>query len=163
MTLHLGFHGAAGTVTGSRMRAGTLPSLPIHIDSPMAVDASRIYATHLRDHNLDEDIVQGVISRLSPPTLHYHRTVDESRALNDLPGPRVIISASGMLTGGRILHHLARLLPDDRNLILLVGYQAAGTRGRALLESARSVKIHGGEVPAAARCTDCRGTATPTS
>ena len=142
---------------GDMMRAGTLPPVPIHIDSPMAVDASRIYATHLRDHNLDEDLVQGVVSRLCPPTLTYHRTSEDSRALNDLPGPRVIISASGMLTGGRVLHHLARLLPDDRNLILLVGYQAAGTRGRALLEGARSLKIHGGEVPAVARCVALHG------
>ena len=136
---------------GDMMQAGALPQVPIHLDSPMAVDATRIYATHLRDHNLDEGLVQGITSRLCPPTLRFHRTVEESRALNDLPGPRVIISASGMLTGGRVLHHLARLLPDDRNLVLLVGYQAAGTRGRALLEGARTLKIHGSQVAAAAR------------
>jgi metallo-beta-lactamase family protein len=136
---------------GDMMKAGTLPEVPIHVDSPMAVDATRIYATHLVDHNLDEGLVQGATSRLCPPTLRFHRTVEESRALNDLPGPRVIISASGMLTGGRVLHHLARLLPDDRNLILLVGYQAAGTRGRLLLEGARSLKIHGRQVDVAAR------------
>ena len=142
---------------GDMMKAGTLPPVAIHVDSPMAVDATRIYATHLRDHNLDEDLIQGLTSRLCPPTLRFHRTVEESRTLNDLPGPRVIISASGMLTGGRVLHHLARLLPDDRNLILMVGYQAAGTRGRALLEGARSLKIHGSEVPATARCIALHG------
>jgi len=142
---------------GDMMKAGALPAVPIDMDSPMAVDASRIYASHLRDHNLDEGLAQGAVSRLSPPTLRYHRTVEESRALNELPGPRVIISASGMLTGGRVLHHLARLAPDDRNLVLLVGYQAAGTRGRALLEGARSLKIHGDEIPVAARCVALHG------
>ena len=136
---------------GDMMKAGALPQVPIHLDSPMAVDATRIYAGHLRDRNLDEGLVQGSTSRLCPPGMRFHRTVAESRALNDLPGPRVIISASGMLTGGRVLHHLARLLPDDRNLVLLVGFQAAGTRGRALLDGAPALKMHGVQVQSRAR------------
>jgi metallo-beta-lactamase family protein len=142
---------------GDMMREGLLPAVPIDLDSPMAVDATRIYATHLRDHHLDEGLFEGQTSRLRPPALRFHRTVEESRALNDLHGPRIILSASGMLTGGRVLHHLARLLPDERNLILLVGYQAAGTRGRLLLEGARTLKIHGNPVPVAARFAAVHG------
>jgi metallo-beta-lactamase family protein len=133
-------------VLGDMMKAGVLPQVPIHLDSPMAVDATRIYAGHLRDRNLDEGLVQGVASRLCPPGMRFHRSVQESKALNELPGPRIIISASGMLTGGRVLHHLRRLLPDERNLIMLVGYQAAGTRGRALLDGAPTLKMHGEQV-----------------
>lgn len=131
---------------GDMMKAGALPQVPIHLDSPMAVDATRIYAGHLRDRSLDDGLAQGTASRLCPPGMRFHRTVAESRALNDLPGPRVIISASGMLTGGRVLHHLAQLLPDEGNLVLMVGYQAAGTRGRALLDGAPTLKVHGGQV-----------------
>lgn len=131
---------------GDMMKAGALPQVPIHLDSPMAVDATRIYAGHLRDRNLDEGLVQGAASRLCPPGMRFHRSVQESKALNELPGPRIIISASGMLTGGRVLHHLRRLLPDERNLIMLVGYQAAGTRGRALLDGAPTLKMHGEQV-----------------
>jgi len=134
-------------VLNDLMRAGTLPQVPIHIDSPMAVDASEIYRRHLADRNLDKELMAAGGSRLFPPNVHFHRTVKESQALNDLSGPRVIISASGMLTAGRVLHHLRRLLPEDRNLVVLAGYQAAGTRGRALLEGARSLKIHGERVP----------------
>ena len=71
----------------------------------------------------------------------------ESKALNKMPGPRVVISASGMLTAGRVLHHLRRLLPNKRNLVMLVGYQAQGTRGRAMMEGADTIKIHGKKVP----------------
>jgi len=126
------------------MTSGRLPPVPMHLDSPMAIDATRIYGRHLRDHTLDADVVQ---ARLCPPNLQFHRTSDESKRLTVMPGPRVIISASGMLSGGRVLHHLAQRLPDERNLLMLVGYQAAGTRGRALLEGAKTLRIHGQDVP----------------
>ncbi len=138
-------------ILGDLMRAGDLPEVPIHIDSPMAVDATRIYGEHLRDHNLDAGLIEGGRSRLCPANVRFHRTVEESKQLNDLPGPRVIISASGMLTGGRVLHHLCQRLPDERNLIMLVGYQAAGTRGRALLEGAPTLRMHGRDIPVKAR------------
>lgn len=144
-------------ILADSMAAGDLPEVPIHIDSPMAVDATRIYGRHLRDHNLDEDLLRDGSSRLGPPGLRLHRTRDESKALNSLTGPRVIISASGMLTGGRVLHHLARLLPEERNLVLLVGWQAAGTRGRALLEGARSIRMHGRDVKARAEIVAVHG------
>ncbi|MCI0408267.1 MAG: MBL fold metallo-hydrolase [Acidobacteria bacterium] len=96
-------------VLNDLMRAGTLPQVPIHIDSPMAVDASEIYRRHLADRNLDKELMAAGGSRLFPPNVHFHRTVKESQALNGLSGPRVIISASGMLTAGRVLHHLGPL------------------------------------------------------
>jgi metallo-beta-lactamase family protein len=128
------------------MEAGDLPEVPIHIDSPMAVDATAIYQRHLHDRNLDDDIVRDGESRIFPRNVRYHRTVDESRALNRMRGPAVIVSASGMLAGGRVLHHLKQRGPDPRNCILLVGFQAAGTRGRSLQEGQRTLRIHGMDV-----------------
>jgi metallo-beta-lactamase family protein len=142
---------------GDAMREGRLPRVPIHIDSPMAVDATRIYARHVGDENLDPDILVGGGSRLFPEGLHFHRSVEESKRLNALPGPRVIISASGMLSGGRVVHHLHHLLGDERNLVVLVGYQAAGTRGRALLEGHRTIRMHGEDVPVRARLLSMTG------
>lgn len=149
-------------ILADMIRAGQLPEVPIHIDSPMAVDATRIYASHLGDRNLDEGLgvdAQGRPggSRLFPRNVVFHRSVDESKALNQLRGPRVILSSSGMLTAGRVLHHLAQRLPDPKNLVVLVGYQAAGTRGRALEQGARSLRIHGMEVPVRARTLSVHG------
>jgi metallo-beta-lactamase family protein len=134
-----------------------LPDIPIHIDSPMAVDATRIYSGHLGDLSLDEDLIEDGRSRLFPRNVQFHRSVAESKKLNQLSGPRIVVSASGMLTAGRVLHHLHRLLPDPGNLIMLVGYQAAGTRGRALLEGAKKLKIHGEQVPVRAEFLQLAG------
>ena len=133
------------------IHSGELPEIPIHIDSPMAVDATRIYGQHLRDLSLDAADGEDGFGSLVPRNVQFHRTVEESKSLNLLPGPRIIISASGMLTSGRVLHHLKRLLPDEKNLILLVGFQAAGTRGRAMMEGARTIRVHGEDVPVRAR------------
>lgn len=133
------------------MNENRLPEVPIHIDSPMAVDATRIYSAHIHDLSLDESLTEDGRSRLFPRDVQFHRSVEDSKKLNELPGPRIILSASGMLTAGRVLHHLERLLPDPKNLILLVGYQAAGTRGRAMLDGARTVRVHGADVPVKAR------------
>jgi metallo-beta-lactamase family protein len=123
------------------MESGDLPDVPIHIDSPMAVDATRLYAEYAQDRSLDS---RGTAAGpLFPRKVRFHRTIEESKALNRLPGPRIIVSASGMLAGGRVLHHLKRLVGEPKNLIMLVGYQAAGTRGRALLEGAGEVRMHG--------------------
>jgi metallo-beta-lactamase family protein len=135
------------------MVSGALPEVPIHLDSPMAVDATAIYRRHLRDGALCSERSDA----LYPANLRLHRSVEESKALNDLRGPRVIVSSSGMLTGGRVLHHLARLLPDPRNLVVLAGYQAAGTRGRALLEGAPSLRVHGRDVVARAQALALHG------
>jgi metallo-beta-lactamase family protein len=125
------------------MKEGALPEVPIHLDSPMAINATRIYSRFLNEDNIDPDVFEDGRLQLFPEKVHFHRTVDESKELNGLSGPRVLISSSGMLTGGRILHHLKRLAPDPKNLVLLAGYQAVGTRGRSLADGARAVKVHG--------------------
>lgn len=131
--------------------SGELPSVPIHLDSPMAVDVTGLYSRYLGGEDLDDDIPGAGRRSLFPRDVRFHRTVAESKALNELRGPRIIISASGMLTGGRVLHHLRRLAPDPGNIVALVGYQPAGTRGRALADGAKFVRMHGGDVPIRAR------------
>lgn len=129
------------------MNDGKLPEVPIHVDSPMAVDATRLYTKYLDEHHLDAELLEDGRSRLFPRNVHLHSSVDESKELNRMDGPRIIISSSGMMSGGRILHHLKQRLPHRENLVLLVGYQAAGTRGRKLLEGHRSLRIHGRDWP----------------
>ena len=129
-------------------REHRLPGLPSYLDSPMAIDATEIYRAHPEE--FDDDMRALLASGHSPLAWgHFHiaRTPAESKALNAMPGPVLIVSASGMATGGRILHHLRRRLPDPGSTVLLVGYQAIGTRGRALEEGARTVRIFGEEVP----------------
>ena len=132
--------------------AGLAPDLPVYIDSPMAVDASYIYCRFGDNHNLDVNLLMDDNAcPLRCRDTYFVRDVADSKALNQMPGPAVILSASGMLTGGRILHHLKWRLPDARNAVLFVGYQAEGTRGRALLEGAKSLRIHGEEVAVRAK------------
>jgi metallo-beta-lactamase family protein len=127
-------------------------SLPIHVDSPMAIDVTNLYDKHREDHSLELDALEAQgIKPFSPPNLHFDKTVDESKQLNDTHYPTIIISASGMATGGRVLHHLERCLPDHRNTILFVGFQAAGTRGKAIQSGAQAVKMYGHDVPVRAR------------
>lgn len=129
-----------------------MPSVPIHVDSPMAVDVTDLYVRHHEDHNLEMDALEShAVKPFSPSNVHFDRTVQNSKALNDAREPMIIISASGMATGGRVLHHLARRLPDQRNTVLFVGYQAEGTRGRSIQSGSPSVKIFGEEVPIQAR------------
>ena len=180
------------------MESGELPTVPVHIDSPMAVQITEAYRTYAGTDSLDEDMTEEEWARLFPrpkrrepdgpmaagirrrfrrhgrdagraglsdsewkslfpPEVHFHSTVEESRQINGLGGGRIIISSSGMLTGGRVLHHLRRLLPDGRNLIALAGYQAPGTRGRSLLEGARSIRMHGEDIPAKAKIIALQG------
>ena len=128
--------------------AGRLPLVSVYIDSPMAIDVTRIYCRHPEDHDLDmETLMDEKRCPLCCRSYHLVRTVLESKALNDRSGPMVIIAGSGMVTGGRVLHHLKRRLPDHRNTVLLTGYQAAGTRGRSLQEGARTLRIHGEDIP----------------
>ena len=113
----------------------------------MAVDASEIYCRYGDDHNLDVNLLMDEHQcPLRCHETHFIRDVKDSKSLNTSLGPAVIISASGMCTGGRILHHLKWRLPDKRNAVLFVGFQAQGTRGRALLEGAHSIRIHGQQV-----------------
>lgn len=128
-------------------RAGRIPHLPIFVDSPMAQRVLAVYreAIGAGDADVREDLVPGRYLRTD--RIHECRTPEQSKALAELTYPSIIISASGMATGGRVLHHLARLLPGDRNVVALAGFQAAGTRGRSLADGARSVKLLGRHVP----------------
>lgn len=132
---------------------GRVPAqLPVYVDSPMAVDASQLYCRFGDDHNLNVNLLMDEARcPLRCPDTHFVRAAEESKRLNTLPGPAVILSASGMLAGGRILHHLKWRLPDPRNAVLFVGYQAAGTRGRLLLDGAEMIRLHGEKVPVGAR------------
>jgi metallo-beta-lactamase family protein len=126
-------------------------SLPIHVDSPMAIDVTDLYRRHEEDHDLRTEALEAQgIKPFSPPDLHFDKSVEDSKALNDAHYPMVIISASGMATGGRVVHHLERCLPDHRNTILFVGFQAAGTRGR-LIQAGQPVKMYGHYVQPRAR------------
>ena len=144
-------------VLNELMQSGRLPRIPIHIDSPMADAVTRVYGEHLQTGGLDPGIGDGPGARLFTEGVQMHSSVEESKRLNDLPGPRIIIASSGMLTGGRVLHHLERLAPDPKNLIALVGFQAEGTRGRALLGGATSLRLHGHDVPVRARVLSVEG------
>jgi len=135
---------------------GRLRAFPIHVDSPMAVDATRIYSRYPDEHQVSLDRMGGR-SLLHGKWVHFHRTRAESESLNTLKGPAVILSSSGMLAGGRILHHCRVRLPRAENTLLITGYQAAATLGRALLDGAKTVRIHKGEVPVLAEVTSLKG------
>jgi metallo-beta-lactamase family protein len=127
-----------------------LPPFAVHLDSPRAIDATEIYARF-------QDALRVNLSGLGGGRLRLHRTREESQALNRIGGPAVIISSSGMLSGGRILHHCRVRLPRPENTLVITGYQAATTLGRALLDGARVVRIHKGEVRVLAEVTELRG------
>lgn len=129
-----------------------IPSLPVFIDSPMAINVTDIYCKHPEDHDLEmKTLMDEKRCPLCCKQYHLARTPQESKALNRFTGAVIIISASGMATGGRILHHLKHRLPDKRTTVLLAGFQAAGTRGRALQDGAKSVRIHGEEIQVRAK------------
>jgi metallo-beta-lactamase family protein len=128
------------------MRAGG-PALPVYVDSPMALAALGIYRAAIAAGSPEvEAALRGADDPFDCGTLREAHTVEESKAINDQRGPLVIISASGMATGGRVLHHLANCLPDPRNTVLLPGFQAEGTRGRSLLNGATTLKLLGRHV-----------------
>jgi metallo-beta-lactamase family protein len=119
-----------------------IPDLPVFLDSPMAVDATRLFARHADEHRLTRQQCEGVFA-----VARFVNGVEESKRLDTLRMPAVIVSASGMASGGRVLHHLKVFAPDARNSILFTGYQAAGTRGASMLAGASTVKIHGEHIP----------------
>ena len=128
--------------------SGRVAPLPIFVDSPMALAALRQYKSAIADSDRE---VRATVAKhaemIEPPNLTEVRSVEESIALNSQLGPMVIISASGMATGGRVLHHLAHRLGDPRNSVIMVGYQAEGTRGRSLVEGATNLKMLGRYIP----------------
>lgn len=136
--------------------ANRIPRLPVYVDSPMAISVTGLYMRHREDHDLTYITEEKSGNPLDAHNVHYMRTVDQSKSINDVKTPAIIISASGMATGGRVLHHLARLAPDSRNAILLVGFQAMGTRGRSLEDGAKTVRIHGEDVPVKAEVINLR-------
>ncbi len=134
------------------MRADLIPRLPVYVNSPMALAALNVYrgAVTNKSPELRPEILGGP-DPFDPGTLRLVHTVEESMRISDPGRPSIVISASGMATGGRVLYHLARLLPGKRNTVILPGFQVPGTRGRALLDGARSVKIHGRYIPVRAQ------------
>lgn len=118
--------------------AGELNLVPIYVDSPMATNATDLMSAHMPDHRLPPAVCRDAFSIAT-----YVRGVDASKALMANRMPKVIISASGMATGGRVLHHIKAFGPDPRNTIVFAGFQTGGTRGRALVDGMREVKIHG--------------------
>jgi metallo-beta-lactamase family protein len=138
-----------------------IPQVPVYLDSPMAVAALEAYRK--RAHELDPELTspdprvaayaraESRVCAFCTAKLNIVTSIAESRAVQESSHPAVIISSSGMATGGRVLHHLFRLLPDPKNTVLFAGYQAAGTRGRTMLDGAGEVRIHGQQVPVRAR------------
>ena len=122
--------------------SGTIPDVPVFLNSPMAVDATGVYREHRGEHRLTPAECQAMCG-----AARFVRSAEESKQLNTRHGPMILISASGMATGGRVVHHLKAFAPDPKNTILFVGFQVPGTRGAAIVDGAESVKIHGSYVP----------------
>ena len=126
---------------------GRIPAIPVYLDSPMGIAATALYARHPEEHDTETARIAAAGRRpLVPARFHLSTTPDDSKRLNSLDGPALILAGSGMATGGRILHHLRHRLADERTTVLFVGYQAAGTRGRALRDGATAVGIFGEQV-----------------
>lgn len=122
--------------------SGTIPDIPVYLNSPMAVDATEIFHNHRGEHRLTPEQCSALCR-----TAHMVNSIEESKRLNETKGPMIILSASGMASGGRVVHHLKAFAPNPNNSILFVGFQAAGTRGSAMLAGVESIKIHGEHVP----------------
>lgn len=130
-----------------------IPDVPVYIDSPMATDVTKLFYLHNDYHRLSEETSKAVCS-----TAQYVNTVSQSKALHQHPMPMIIISASGMATGGRVLHHIRRFAPDERNSIVLCGFQASGTRGDRLLHGEKEIKMFGEMVPVRAHVYELTNT-----
>lgn len=126
--------------------AGTIPDLPVYLNSPMAVDATDIFYRHHLEHRLSLKECEAACG-----VAKIVRTAEDSKALNRRKGPMIIIAGSGMATGGRVVHHLKAFAPDPRNTILFAGFQAEGTRGAAMVKGTKSIRIHGEDVPVLAQ------------
>ncbi len=123
---------------------GKLPDIPIYLNSPLAIDATGIYVKYASEHSFFEGLNgSDPAEAFKPKRLELVHDPEESKMLNNLKEPAILLSSSGMMTGGRILHHLKAYLPDPNSTIVMTGFQAAGTRGRAILDGAKTLKIHG--------------------
>jgi metallo-beta-lactamase family protein len=129
-------------------RENQIPVLPVYIDSPMAVDAFELFYEHKEEHDEEmKRLERAGTNGLKSQRVTFAHSVEESKAINEHRYPSIIISANGMATGGRILHHLINRITDDRNSVVFVGFQAAGSRGRLLIEGARQIRIFGVDYP----------------
>jgi metallo-beta-lactamase family protein len=140
------------------MQENKIPRMPIYIDSPMAISVSNLYEQHPNLHRIEVAHEGGsLVSIFDAPEVHFCNTPESSKALNAIKKPMILISASGMCTGGRILHHLYHRLPRENDTFLFVGYQAEGTRGRDLLEGAKTIKVFGEMVPVKCQVREVTG------
>jgi len=129
------------------MEAGDIPRVPIHVDSPMAIKAVRIFLQHAKEFSAEtSDLIERYGSPLEWPNVFFDETQQQSKKINESNFPAIIISSSGMVTGGRVLHHLIHRLPDPRNTVMFIGFQAPGTRGAIIKSGAASVRIFSQEV-----------------
>jgi metallo-beta-lactamase family protein len=135
-----------------------IPQIPVYIDSPMAIDTTTIFENRKEEHDLESRVqyLQGK-NIFHPKRLQICRSRNQSKEINTRRERAIIISSSGMVNGGRILHHMIERLPHSENTVLFVGYQAEGTRGRALLEGKEKIKIHGGYIPVKAKMENISG------
>jgi metallo-beta-lactamase family protein len=131
---------------------GDIPVIPVHVDSPMGLQATEIYCRHTAEHDFQmRQLRSKDRCPISSHQMVVHKTPEQSKSINQIKGPMVIISASGMATGGRVLHHLKHRLPDPGTTVLFAGYQAEGTRGRSLQDGAKEIKLLGEVVPVRAK------------
>jgi len=141
----------------SLVRDGAIPKIPIYVDSPLAVNATDVFRLHPEAFDHSERLVRETDDLFRFPMVKYVRSVEESKALNALRGPLIIIAASGMMESGRILHHLRNGVGDHRNLVLIVGFQASYTLGHRLQEGDKEVRIYGEMVPVRAEVATIGG------
>jgi metallo-beta-lactamase family protein len=133
------------------MRDGKIPAIPTYVDSPMATAVTALYEKYPEEHTISsEELKEPDKNPLSFPSLKFTQTVEDSKGLNNVKGPAIIISASGMATGGRIMHHLANRLSKPETIVLFTGYQAEETLGRQLMQGAKTVNIFGQNISVAA-------------
>jgi metallo-beta-lactamase family protein len=126
---------------------GKIPDIPIYVDSPMAINVTELYKKFGKYHKLSPTLEEDDCNPFSHKNLHYYRSQESSMSLNAIRGDAIIISASGMATGGRIVHHLYHRLPNENDSFIFVGFQAEGTRGRRLLEGEKTARMYGIDVP----------------
>ncbi len=137
---------------------GRVPKMPVYMDSPLAIELTAVYKKYKSYFDEEAAAMIGKGDDIfNFPGLHFTLTTEQSKEINNVPPPKVVIAGSGMSNGGRILHHEQRYLPDPKSTLLFVGYQARGTLGRRILEGAKSVKIFGEEVPVRCRIRELSG------
>lgn len=131
------------------MNHGVVPRIPVYMDSPMGINASEIFCKYHQEHHLSADSCRNLFDKVI-----ICRSQQDSMNIATAPGPKIVVSSSGMASGGRVLHHLKRVLPESKNSVIFTGYQAGGTRGAKLLAGEPNVKIHGELVPSLAKITN---------